>query len=206
MKLSCKVINDLLPLYYDDVCSEETKMIVEEHLKECEGCRNVVEKMKVEFYAPQKELDEANFLKNIQKSLDNRETVDNYNRARYFLLFMLLFTLVNIVSICCNYSLFLPVNATLPWLLAIEGFAQGVHSYLYLLAVILILYIVSWILSKKSYVWMIISTILFAVDTIVMFMFFGLSFDSTRIIDVLAHLLILYSLINGSISGWKLKK
>ena len=26
MKLSCDVINDLLPLYYDEVCSEETKI------------------------------------------------------------------------------------------------------------------------------------------------------------------------------------
>ncbi len=30
MKLSCDVINDLLPLYYDEVCSEETKKIVED--------------------------------------------------------------------------------------------------------------------------------------------------------------------------------
>lgn len=27
MKLSCDVINDLLPLYYDEVCSEETKKL-----------------------------------------------------------------------------------------------------------------------------------------------------------------------------------
>lgn len=74
MKLSCKVITDLLPLYYDGVCSEETKTIVEEHLKECEACRNIVEKMGVEIYATQKELDEALFLKNIQKSLKHRET------------------------------------------------------------------------------------------------------------------------------------
>ena len=38
MKLSCEVIKDLLPLYYDKVCSEETKVIVEEHLNECENC------------------------------------------------------------------------------------------------------------------------------------------------------------------------
>ena len=39
MKLSCDVINDLLPLYHDEVCSEATKKIVEEHLKECQTYR-----------------------------------------------------------------------------------------------------------------------------------------------------------------------
>ncbi len=74
MKLSCEVIKDLLPLYYDKVCSEETKVIVEEHLNECENCRNIVEKMGVEFQVSQKELDEVAFLKDIQKKLKNRET------------------------------------------------------------------------------------------------------------------------------------
>lgn len=39
MKITCNVIKDLLPLYYDHMCSEETKQIVEEHLKSCESCR-----------------------------------------------------------------------------------------------------------------------------------------------------------------------
>ncbi|MFT4145091.1 MAG: zf-HC2 domain-containing protein [Mobilitalea sp.] len=39
MKISCKVIEDLLPLYVEDCCSEETKQLVEEHLLECEICK-----------------------------------------------------------------------------------------------------------------------------------------------------------------------
>lgn len=39
MKLNCEIIRDLLPLYSDKVCSEESKTAVEEHLKECEPCR-----------------------------------------------------------------------------------------------------------------------------------------------------------------------
>ncbi len=42
MKLNCKVIEDLLPLYLDDICSEESREIVEEHLKECEECRKLI--------------------------------------------------------------------------------------------------------------------------------------------------------------------
>ena len=34
MKLSCGVIEDLLPLYVDGACTEETAMAVQEHLTE----------------------------------------------------------------------------------------------------------------------------------------------------------------------------
>lgn len=46
MKNNCKVIADLLPLYLDKACSDESKMIVEEHLKECEECRMLANAMK----------------------------------------------------------------------------------------------------------------------------------------------------------------
>lgn len=36
--ISCEVVQDLLPLYEDDCCSEQSKIIVEQHLKECEDC------------------------------------------------------------------------------------------------------------------------------------------------------------------------
>ena len=46
MEKNCKVVSDLLPLYLDEACSDESKKIVEEHLKECEKCRLLAEDMK----------------------------------------------------------------------------------------------------------------------------------------------------------------
>lgn len=40
MKLTCEIVQDLLPLYEDDMCSKESKEAIEEHLRECEDCRN----------------------------------------------------------------------------------------------------------------------------------------------------------------------
>ena len=31
-KVSCEIIKDILPLYYDNVCSDDSKRMVEEHL------------------------------------------------------------------------------------------------------------------------------------------------------------------------------
>lgn len=39
MKLSCEVVQDLLPLYCDGVCSQESRQAVEAHLEGCEKCR-----------------------------------------------------------------------------------------------------------------------------------------------------------------------
>ena len=41
MKYNCDLISDLLPLYKDDICSEATKKIVEEHLAECKDCKKM---------------------------------------------------------------------------------------------------------------------------------------------------------------------
>ena len=46
-KIPCNVIVDLLPLYKEDICSEETKDIVEEHIRGCEDCRLLCENMTV---------------------------------------------------------------------------------------------------------------------------------------------------------------
>ncbi|MGN0695496.1 MAG: zf-HC2 domain-containing protein [Oscillospiraceae bacterium] len=48
MKISCKIIEDLLPLYADKVCSEESGALVEKHIAECEECRAKLDAMNAE--------------------------------------------------------------------------------------------------------------------------------------------------------------
>ena len=40
MKTSCKIIKDLLPLYVDDICSSESRKLVDGHLLECDECKS----------------------------------------------------------------------------------------------------------------------------------------------------------------------
>ena len=40
MKYPCSLIQDLLPLYHDGVCSEESNKIIEAHLSECSSCKD----------------------------------------------------------------------------------------------------------------------------------------------------------------------
>lgn len=40
MKCRCGIIKDLLPLYVDHVCSDESKELIDQHLLECENCKS----------------------------------------------------------------------------------------------------------------------------------------------------------------------
>lgn len=46
MKIDCNVIRDLLPLYADNVCSEESRRLVNEHLPQCAECVAVLEQLR----------------------------------------------------------------------------------------------------------------------------------------------------------------
>ena len=46
MKTECDVIRDLLPLYADDACSQQSRALVEEHLNECPVCSNMLQRLK----------------------------------------------------------------------------------------------------------------------------------------------------------------
>lgn len=48
MKIPCNMVQDLLPSYIDDICSEETTKQVGEHLEKCQNCEKKYREMKGE--------------------------------------------------------------------------------------------------------------------------------------------------------------
>lgn len=53
MKITCNIIEDLLPLYIDQTLSEDSCHLVEEHVKECESCKRIQEELRKELpYLP----------------------------------------------------------------------------------------------------------------------------------------------------------
>lgn len=43
--LSCEIIGDLLPLYVDDIASDDSRKAVDEHVESCPGCRKKLHDM-----------------------------------------------------------------------------------------------------------------------------------------------------------------
>lgn len=48
-KRNCKIVQDLLPNYIENLTNEETNNFIGEHLKECNECKEVLESMKKDF-------------------------------------------------------------------------------------------------------------------------------------------------------------
>ena len=73
--IPCNVIIDMLPLYKEEICSDETKELVEEHLRSCENCRQLYEELSIS--APKNETvpSEAETFKKVGKKL---------NRAKFY--------------------------------------------------------------------------------------------------------------------------
>lgn len=67
MKISCEIIQDLLPIYHDGICSNKSRQMVEEHLSECESCREELRAMDDNLIVPdtKQNLEEAEAVKRL---------------------------------------------------------------------------------------------------------------------------------------------
>lgn len=99
--MKCEIIRDLMPLYLDDVCSAETKQVVEEHLDECEECRKYIKQMqtelKIEKPEPVDNLEEKKLLQEgaeRMKELGRKSIVDKMIIVDTVLNFLLIITAV----------------------------------------------------------------------------------------------------------------
>ena len=52
MKISCEIVQDLLPLYEESLCSNESREAVEEHLLQCPHCAGLTRKLEIAEFIP----------------------------------------------------------------------------------------------------------------------------------------------------------
>lgn len=65
--LPCELIQDILPLYHDGVCSETSRKLVDSHLETCETCADVLKGIAVDMEMPRLETDAAKPMKSIRR-------------------------------------------------------------------------------------------------------------------------------------------
>ena len=88
MNQNCHIIQDLLPLYVDDVLSEESKKFVEEHLKECEYCREMFNQMNHEFEVPSLQSDKE-IIQDVKKKISFKTIFSVLFLVTYFLIWIM---------------------------------------------------------------------------------------------------------------------
>lgn len=102
MKYPCCLIQDLLPLFHDGVCSEQTAEIVREHLAECEACREEYERLcaaeNVDLPAPADEAEE------MKKAASLSRVKRKISRKNKLLMSVAAVLLVALVAVGCLWN------------------------------------------------------------------------------------------------------
>lgn len=65
--LPCELIQDILPLYHDGVCSDTSRKLVDNHLESCEKCKSLLQGMNDEIQMPKLDADEIKPLRSIKR-------------------------------------------------------------------------------------------------------------------------------------------
>lgn len=72
----CEVIQDLIPSYVDEICSDRSREVVEEHMRTCAECQKLVEQYRATgFSADGLEKKELNGLKKIRQRMQRQRVV-----------------------------------------------------------------------------------------------------------------------------------
>ena len=100
MKISCNIIRDLLPLYAENLASEDTRMLVDNHLCVCTDCANFLNQIKQDTPVPMET--ETETLNKVKKTIIRRRALS---------IMASVFTLITLASMVFTF-LFTPFQLT----------------------------------------------------------------------------------------------
>lgn len=141
--------------------------------------------------------------------------------GRSSLLLILVFTVINLVFILLDVDRYFLFSASVPYYLTSlgkaldNGFTNGAWDIngtftitaLVISIVILAVYLLCWLLSKKKTGWLTVALILFILDTVALALFTFALYDNpmVNLVDFLLHAWAIWELGKGSRAGAKLK-
>ncbi|MDE7476884.1 MAG: zf-HC2 domain-containing protein [Lachnospiraceae bacterium] len=97
MKYDCDIIQDLLPLYQDKICSDKSRAIVEEHISECAVCRKIANQMGDSSVEEKLIREKNNVLQEHQKIVDKKTAAIGMTMAGVLMIPVIVCLICNIV-------------------------------------------------------------------------------------------------------------
>ena len=119
MEISCDIIRDLLPLYAEDMVSEDSKQLVDNHLCGCDTCVKELAFLKKSTVIPA-EVD-TNALKNVKKTINKRQGLS------ILLACLLIPTILLGTFVFLTKPIYLPLNESDITIVEIDG--ENVHIH-----------------------------------------------------------------------------
>lgn len=104
--INCNIIRDLLPSYVDNICCEDSRHLIEEHISGCEQCRTKLELLKsTELTDEEGEQKRISYLKKIKR---------HYDKGMISLVFLTLMVIGGFLFMIYNYGL---AGSILPYII-----------------------------------------------------------------------------------------
>jgi hypothetical protein len=151
-----------------------------------------------------------------QVDKNSREYLERqFNGGRHSLLILIIFTVVNTVMMLAESGTYFVCSFTVPYYLCAFGIgfdmeAGGsafITTAVIISAVILAVYLVIWLMSKKKPGWLYAAFALFIIDTVALVLLSVLlEMMAANIIDLVIHAWVIWELFQGARCGNKLKQ
>ena len=127
--MNCKIVEDMITLYAENLCSEDSKTMVEEHIETCENCRKKLEDYKTElaeelYKDEQIEQDKTKLKENTIKEINPFKKIKQIMWYRLVLNVVLAVILTIIVCI----TGFLTYNQVNKEFISLETIADGIAA------------------------------------------------------------------------------
>lgn len=127
----CAIVKDLLPLYIEDMVSEETESFINEHLNECETCCNELEALKNDEAIITTEVNPENEIKPFRKA------VKKLNRQLYGFSYVLIILFI-LLGFSYTAEEKMMYNSLIMPLVGVFGYATFRWRVIYKLPVLLV--------------------------------------------------------------------
>ena len=156
----------------------------------------------------------------------SQNSLKSFNVARSNLLLVAALTIVNIILMISGSDMYFLFSASIPYIITSlamyfcgmypeEYYEGGYGSYEFMdkslfaaalvisLAIIAVYFVLYFLLKKKKMIWLVITLVIFSVDTVVMFLYYGISVEI--LMDIIFHIYLIVSFSIGIYSLGKLK-
>ena len=158
--------------------------------------------------------------------IQRQAMASKYSAARSNLLLLVIFSAINLIMMATGAGTYFLFSASVPYLItdlgmffcgmypeeayeAFEGMYFLDKSFFFIMlaisALILVIYLLCWLFSKNGKVkWLKVALVLFSIDTLVMFAYYGLSIS--MIVDIIFHVWVIVIMVMGIKAHKQLKE
>lgn len=100
----CKVVQDLIPLYVEKISSEESNILIEEHIEKCEECKKILKESEQSLFSNNKSLKNKDFLTEKEESEIFKKIMQKYRKNAMKKIKVAILAVIAIMIILCGVT------------------------------------------------------------------------------------------------------